>query len=293
MYVVTGVSGHTGSAAAETLLARGKPVRVVVRDPAKGAPWKKRGAEVAVANLSDASALARALAGADGAYVLIPPQYAAEDLIAAQKPVADALAAAIRQSGVPHVVFLSSIGAQHATGTGPIRSLHYGEDVIGRAAKNVTILRAAYFFENAVPVLGEAKAHGVLPSFLTPGRAVPMVATQDIGRAAAEALLDPPKGRRVIELSGPRDFTPEDVAAAVGRVLGREVRVQGVPLEAVIPAMAAAGLTAGAAALMQEMYGGVNDGRIDFEGGGAVRKRGTLGPEDALRPSLEPGPATA
>lgn len=286
MYVVTGVSGHTGSAAADALLGRGERVRVVVRDASKGEAWKKRGAEVAVADLADAGAMARALSGADGAYLLVPPQYAAEDLIAAQKPVAEALAAAIRQSGLPHVVLLSSIGAQHATGTGPIRSLHSSEDVIGRAAPNVTILRAAYFFENAVPVLGEAKAHGVLPSFLTPGRAVPMVATKDIGRAAAEALLDPPKGRRVIELSGPRDFTPEDIAAAVGRVLGREVRVQGVPLEAVVPAMTAAGMTAGTAALMQEMYAGVNSGHVDFEGGSAIRKRGTLGPEDALRPAL-------
>ena len=286
MYVVTGVSGHTGSAAADALLGRGERVRVVVRDASKGEAWKKRGAEVAVADLADVGAMSRALSGADGAYLLVPPQYAAEDLIAAQKPVAEALAAAIRKSGLPHVVFLSSIGAQHATGTGPIRSLHSSEDVIGRAAPNVTILRAAYFFENAVPVLGEAKAHGVLPSFLTPGRAVPMVATKDIGRAAAEALLDPPKGRRVIELSGPREFTPEDVAAAVGRLLGREVRVQGVPLEAVVPAMTAAGMTAGTAALMQEMYAGVNSGRVDFEGGAAIRKRGTLGPEDALRPAI-------
>jgi uncharacterized protein YbjT (DUF2867 family) len=286
MYVIAGVSGHTGSAAAETLLARGEPIRVVVRDPAKGTTWKQRGADVSVADLGDASAMTKALAGADGAYLLVPPQYAAEDLIAAQKPVADALAAAVRQSGIPHVVFLSSIGAQHATGTGPIRSLHYSEGVIGRAAPNVTIIRASYFLENAAPVLGDAKAQGVLPSFLTPGRAVPMVATKDIGRAAADALLDPPKGRRIIELSGPRDLTPEDVAAGIGKVLGREVRVQGVPLEAVVPALTAAGFTAGAAALMQEMYGAVNSGRIDFEGGAAIRKRGTLGPEDALRPLL-------
>lgn len=286
MYVVTGVSGHTGSAAAETLLGRGKRVRVVVRDAAKGEAWKKRGAEVAVADLADAGAMTRALSGADGAYLLVPPQYAAEDLIAAQKPVVDALAAAVRQSGLPHVVFLSSVGAQHASGTGPIRSLHYGEGVMGGTAPNSTILRASYFLENWAPVLGEAKTNGVLLSFLTPGRAIPMVATGDIGRVAGEALLDPPKGRRIIELSGPRDFTPEDVAAAVARLLGRAVRVQEVPLEAVVPAMTAAGLTAGAAALMREMYAGVNSGRVDFEGGAAIRKRGTLGPEDALRPAL-------
>ena len=42
MYVVAGVSGHTGKVAAETLLAQGKSVRVLVRDPAKGEPWRAR-----------------------------------------------------------------------------------------------------------------------------------------------------------------------------------------------------------------------------------------------------------
>ena len=49
MYAVAGVTGHTGKAVAETLQAKGQPVRVIVRDEAKGASWKARGAEIAVA----------------------------------------------------------------------------------------------------------------------------------------------------------------------------------------------------------------------------------------------------
>jgi uncharacterized protein YbjT (DUF2867 family) len=286
MYVITGATGHTGSAAAETLLSRGQRVRVVVRDEAKGAPWRTKGAEVAVADLSDAAAMTQALSGAQGAYLLVPPQYAADDLIAAQKVVSDALAAAVRQSGVPHVVLLSSLGAQHAQGTGPIRSLHESEAALRRAAKNLTILRAAFFLENWAGVLPEVKAKGVLLSFLTPGRAIPMVPTKDIGRAAADALLDPPAGHRVIELSGPRDLTPEDVAGSLGSKLGRQVRVHGLPLEAVVPAMAAAGVSASSARLLQEMYAGINGGKVAPEGGAAIRRRGELGPEDVLGPLL-------
>ena len=104
MYVVAGVTGQTGAAVAEELLARGKPVRVIVRDEARAGRWKERGAEVAVANLSDGAAVTRALAGTEGAYFLIPPQYGAEDLLEAQKPVVDAIARAVRESRVPHVV---------------------------------------------------------------------------------------------------------------------------------------------------------------------------------------------
>ena len=282
MYAVFGASGHTGRATAEALMAKGKDVRVVVRDEAKGELWKKKGAEVAIADLSDRESVVRALTGVEGAFLLVPPQYEAEDMIAAQKPIIDTLAAAVRESGVPHVVLLSSVGAQHAEGNGPIRSLHAAEKAIGAAARNTTLLRAAYFLENWAGVLPDAKEKGVLHSFLTPGRAIPMVATQDIGHAAAEALIDPPTGTRVIELSGPADWTPEDVAAAIGKKLGREVKVDPLPLEAVEGVMTAAGLTVGTARLFREMNDGVNRGHVDFEGGSALRRRGMLGPQEVL-----------
>jgi uncharacterized protein YbjT (DUF2867 family) len=286
MYVVAGVTGHTGAAAAEELLRRGQPVRVLVRDAAKGARWKEKGAEVAVADLSDGAALGRALAGADGAYFLIPPQYGVDDLLAAQKPVVEAVARAVRESRVPHVVLLSSVGAQQPQGTGPVVTLHRAEKALREAARNLTILRAGYFLENWAPVLGEAKEKSVLPTFLTPGRAVPMVATADIGVAAAQALLDPPSGVRLIELAGPRDLTPEDVAAALSRKLGREVKILPLPSEAAADALQAAGFPAGVARLFAEMYGAVNSGYMDWQRGGAVSSRGRLGPEDVLGPML-------
>src|SRR5579863_8408986 len=80
MFAVAGVSGHTGKVVAETLLAQKKPVRVIVRDAAKGEEWKRRGAEVAVADLEDAEALTRALRGADSAYLLLPPMMGSTDV---------------------------------------------------------------------------------------------------------------------------------------------------------------------------------------------------------------------
>ncbi len=73
-FAILGVTGNTGKAAAEALLAKGKSVRVVVRDAAKGEAWKAKGAEVAVANVVDAAALGRAFAGAEGVYVLDPAE---------------------------------------------------------------------------------------------------------------------------------------------------------------------------------------------------------------------------
>src|SRR4029453_18850040 len=103
MIAVAGVSGHTGRAVADALLTQGAAVRVIVRDEKKGAEWKARGAEVAVASLDDAEALARALRGAKGAYLLIPPASAAPALRAAQAVTRDAIVRAIAKSGVGHI----------------------------------------------------------------------------------------------------------------------------------------------------------------------------------------------
>src|SRR6185437_14903820 len=103
--------GRRGDAAGQK-----KPLRVIVRDASKGERWKARGAEVAIAELDDAAALAKALTGATGAYLLLPPQYPSSDSRADNGRRTQAFVTAIEASGVPHVVFLSSIGAQLPSG---------------------------------------------------------------------------------------------------------------------------------------------------------------------------------
>jgi NAD(P)H dehydrogenase (quinone) len=73
MYAITGVTGRVGGIVARTLLDNGLSVRAVVRDATKGAPWKERGSDVALADMNDASALTAAFARVDGVFVLFPP----------------------------------------------------------------------------------------------------------------------------------------------------------------------------------------------------------------------------
>lgn len=267
LIAVAGVTGNTGRATAEALLAAGARVRVVVRSAEKGAAWAARGAEVAVADLADRAALAQALRGTDGAFLLLPPQLAAADPLAASEAIAETLAAAARDSGVPHVALLSSVGAQAPSGTGPIVSAHRAEAIFTRAGLDATFVRAAYFLENWLTVAAAAKHDGVLPTFIAPDQRIAMVAVEDIGRATAHALLaKPPRGQAYVELAGARDATPTEVAAAFAAVLGRPVQVAPAPLEAVVPTFMSFGLGAGIAELYAELYRGVAQGTIDFEG---------------------------
>ena len=274
MYVVAGVTGNTGRVVAETLLAQKRPVRALVRDEAKGAEWKKRGAEVVVAELDDAAALGRALVGATGAYLLLPAQYGSTDTRVDGAKRTRAIVQAIESSGVAHVVFLSAIGAQHANGIGPVAPLHDAEVALSRVKAAVTSVRGAQFMENWGPSLF-ALAKGALPTFLAAGRAVPFVATADVGTLSAKALLEGGKGYSVIELAGPRDYTPEDVAAALSRITGKPVTAQQGPEDAMVPALMGAGLNRHWAELYQEMTKASNNGHLAWEGGRARFVRGT------------------
>ncbi len=213
--------------------------------------------------------------------MLLPPNFASSSVRADNGRRTKVLAKAIEASGVKHVVFLSSIGAQLADGTGPIGSVHDAEATLGQARAEVTFLRAAYFMENWGSSL-YALAQGKLPTFLIEGRAAPMVATFDIGTTAAKLLLDGGRGKQVVELSGPREYSPLDAAAALSRILERPISVEQGPEEAMIGALTGAGMNGEWARLFQEMTHGFNAGHVAWESG-RTRLRGVTELEAVLR----------
>src|SRR5258708_15278281 len=248
MFVVLGASGNTGKVVASTLLAQGEAVRGVVHNAAKGQALKDKGAEVAVADAEDRTALEHALTGAEGAYVLLPPALSSSQFRVDNDRRAKNIAAAIGAAGVEHVVLLSSMGAQHPDGTGPILRLHDAEATIGGTlsargrTRAMTLLRTAYFMENWASAL-QGVAQGILPTFLLAEKAIQMVATRDIGRVAARVLAEGGSGKRIINLAGPDEYSPVDVAAAVGRVVGKPIVAQQFPEETMAAALLAAGMS--------------------------------------------------
>ena len=286
MFVIAGATGHTGGVVASTLLAQGKPVTVLVRDSQKAETWRERGARTASVSLEDPRALAGALAGAEGAYLLIPPNYQAADVLAFGFRVGEGLAQAVKTSGVPQVVLLSSVGAQHAEGTGPIRMLHHAEAAMREATEHVTMLRAAYFLENWGSGVEAVRNTGVLHNFQTADRKIPMVSTGDIGRVAAEYLTGPANGRRVVELAGPEDYSPEDIARTFAAALGKPVKLETHPLDGVVPTFTALGFSPDLARLFREMVKGINTGHVAYEGHGARFQRGRVTAAEAINRML-------
>jgi len=292
MFVVAGVSGSTGSVVVDTLLEKGKKVRVVVRDAAKGEPFRARGAEVAVASFDDEGALTKALRGAEGAYLLLPPNVTSSDFLAEASRLADAMARAIDASNVPHVVFLSSVAANLSEGTGVVLSLHNAEERFSHTNAKLTFLRAGYFFENWAGSLTAAAASGKLPTFLAVDQSFHMVATRDIGLVAVQALIEGPPAEHVsvINLDAPRQYSPRDVAAAASRILGRPVETDFAPESAIEGAFQSFGHSPDVARLIRGLIVGLNAGNFRFENEGERHIRGTSDVDAAVRSLLAPKP---
>lgn len=286
MYVIAGVSGHTGSVVANALLAAKQKVRVIVRDTAKGEAWRAKGAEVAVADIADQAALTRALTGATGAYLLLPPPGWTQTQIAAdRKTKTEALLGAVRAARPGHVVLLSSVGAELPDGTGPIKYIHVVEQGLRESGVPATFLRAGAFMENWDAMLEGAIASGALYYGLAEGVKTPQVATEDIGKTAAQLLLEGPRGVRVVELTGPAEFSLQDVAATLSKVAGKPVNGVSVPTAAMVQALIGQAASAELAEGFGELAAGLSSGIIKFQG---TPIRGSVTFEQHLRSVLAP-----
>lgn len=277
MYVVTGANGQTGSHVLKTLLKHNAPARALVRRPEQADAWRKAGAEAVVVDLADATALAGTFADAAGVYLMNPPAYSVSDIFDAAASVHTAEIAAAERAEVQHIVALSSVGAQHDHGTGNILTTHDLENQLLRSWVPSTVLRAANFMENWAWSLKPALETGMLPSMFSPvTRALPMVSVQDIGRVAAELLMAGPDAGPLVELHGPRDYSPKDAADALSRLTGKPVVAVATPESEWSDTFRASGFSQSATDAFCAMYRGFNDGRVVFSGEG-ITKNGVIG----------------
>jgi len=263
MFVVLGASGHTGEVVARTLLSRGQRVRAVGRSAEHLQSLANSGAEVFPADATNTTALTNALRGADAAYVLVPPNVSTNDVRAFQERVSDAISAATRAAGVQHVVALSSIGADKSSGTGPVVGLHHFENKLSAIdGLNVLFLRAGYFMENTLSQAGVVRSLGNVVGPIQPTRQLPLIATRDIGAAAADALLRREfRGKQTRELLGQRDLDYTQVATIIGNAIGKpSLGYVHAPDEQLRPALEQMGMSANFIGLLLEMAGALNSG---------------------------------
>lgn len=273
--VVVGATGKVGRASIRELLARGQPVRAVLRDPSKAADLIHAGCEIAVADVRDASALEAAFTGARAVQIICPMSLRAIDALSEMRVIVEALGAALEAARSPAVVAISDYGAEVEADTGITLLFHHFEARLSRIDAGLTFVRSAEQMQNWSRYLRFAADTGILPSMHHPlTKAFPTVAAEDVGVVSADLLLtaNGSASPRIVHVEGPRRYTPVGVAAILRDVLGREVRARELPRADWLTALTRAGVGESYAKLVVGLFDAHNAGRIDVEPGvGEVR----------------------
>jgi len=261
MNVILGATGNTGSIIANFLLSRDQKVRVVGRDVGRLQRLVRIGAEAFTADVSDAAALTKAIGGARAAYLMLPPLNSREE----QERQSDAIAKAVKESGLRYAVHLSSYGAHVPEGTGPVAGLHSSEQKLSAISElNVLHLRAGYFMENNLAAINMIQGIGRFGHALLPNLKLPMIATRDVGDYAARRLLDRDfSGKQTRELLGERDLSMTEVTAAIARGIGKpDLRYEQFSYDQVRQALTQTGFSPKKAAVYIEMFEAINAGLL-------------------------------
>lgn len=225
-FVITGGAGHISRPLAETLLAAGHQVTVIGRSAEKLAALVAKGATPAVGSLKDQAFVTNTFKGADAVYLMTPPTFDIPTTWrAAQNEVADVYIHALEENKTKYAVLLSSIGAHLGDKTGPIDGLYDFEKKLSAVqGLNVKFLRPSYFMYNFLAQIPLIKAANIMGgNFGGNGRKIVLTHTDEIARVAAEELINLDFTGQSVSYIANDERTPEEVAAVLGKAIGKEL----------------------------------------------------------------------
>ena len=286
MYLVTGITGKVGGATGRHLLKQGKQIRALVRNREKAAKWADQGVELVEGDWNEATALAAALNGVEGAFVMLPAIWAPSPDFKEARDVIANYVEALTRAVPPRVVALSSMGANRTSGLGMVTGLSLFEQGLRSLTPPVAFVRAGGFFENFLYGLQTAQG-GTLPVFYDPtNRKSTMVATNDIGEEVANLLTGPAwQGHRVIELGSM--VSADEVAGQLGEVLKLEVEAFAIPRVGWARAFEQFGIPKGQTGAAEEMFESVNAGWMDLGVEGTETVAGMTSARDVFAAAQE------
>jgi len=271
-FVITGSLGHVGRPLTEELVKRGHDVTVVSSKADRRVEIESLGAKSAIGTFEDASFLTTTLRGADALFMLIATGQTSPDpnfdIDARFRAIGEACAQAIQAAGVTRLVYLSSIGAHLASGTGLLRVHHKMEVFLNQLSRvAVTFLRPTGFYTSLYNFIPMIKARGMIAAGYGDGLD-PWVSPTDIATAAAEELealvaTDAKAGARKVRYVASEELKGAEVARILGEAIGKpELKWVIVPGEQIKQGMMANGMTPAIADAMVEMQANQRSGKI-------------------------------
>lgn len=237
--LVTSAAGNTGIPTTLRLLEKGFPVRAFVhREDHRSKQLKDAGAEIFVGNQFSLSDMRRAMDGIQRAYHCAPSAPNALHF-------GTVFAIAAREAKLEHVVMMGQWLSSPDHPSMLTREVWLNEEVLGLLPDTtLTVNNVGWFAENYFWVLEPIAQLGILPMPLGDGdvkkNAPP--SNEDIAAVNVAALIDPAAhAGKTYRPTGPELLSPNEIAAIMGKVLGRKVKYQDISEALLLKALKAQG----------------------------------------------------
>lgn len=224
MILVTGSAGKTGRAVIKRLRGRGEEIRAFVRSKEQGAAVRSLGAgEAFVGDLQNSEDLASVVKGVRAMYHICPNMHPQE--IEIGRLVIDACEGEVERF-VYHSVFRPQIEAMpHHWNKMRVEEMLFGSQL------SFTILQPTAYMQNVLARLDEVKKARVYRNPYSVQTRISMVDLADVAEVAAKMLTEPGYDGATFELVGPGFYSQEEIASAIGQVLGIPVHAEEISLE--------------------------------------------------------------
>ena len=212
--LVTAATGDTGRPTVAELVKKGLDVRALARqEDARSHALAELGAEVVYGDITNLRDIRRVLEGVDRAYFCFP-------IAAGLVEAAVMFAQAAREQHVEHVVNMSHKQSGPRARSKVTQNHWLSEQVFEWSDIPTTNLRVTFFAEWLVYISPFIQRGRYVMPFHKDGRFAPLAAA-DTAKIIAN-ILEKPEGHggQSYQLHGPKEFTHEELAAEVGRVLG-------------------------------------------------------------------------
>ncbi len=221
---VVGATGRIGARLTENLLAKGHSVKALSRGGHALDALVAKGAEPFIGSFDTWDGeLGRFFEDADAAFLMVKTLWAAEDFHGHYPAVALRFFDALRDSPVKFAVSLTAMGSELSGNTGHFQGFHILDQILNRL-RNIKLvhLQGGWFMEDLSRWADAIAQHDRIGFTLAPDVKAPWVSIQDVADFVAKEFDTPPDQHRSVKQLG-IDHTMAEIAAIVGRALGREV----------------------------------------------------------------------
>ncbi len=221
MILITGATGHLGSATIEFLLKKtsANQIAALVRDESKASELKEKGVDIRIGDYDDTASLDRAMQSIEK--LLLIASNDENNRLAQHQNVVDAA----KKAGVKCVAYTGRNLKDRSTLVNKLMEGHFQtEDYIKDSGLNYTLFRNALYLDTIPQFVGGEKVFETGINLPAGEGRVAYAMRSEMGEAIANVLAEDGCDNKFYQLTGSVAATFSDIAAALSELSGKDVK---------------------------------------------------------------------